>query len=739
MTLRTKAWAAVLAVTVLLVLTLLWIGGQVLATVSDRLEREFVSRGAQRVQNALEYRLGVLERTARDYANWDDTVEFAAGRRPEYPQENFTSETLANLGIPLMLVYNAERRPVGGVHVPATGKAAPRPAEAADFALFARDIAAVVADPEAGTTIRGWKKAGSGVWAYAAVPVTSQQDTGTTRGAFVVARRLDQAYLAELAEVVQRPVSLGADGDAAGLQFEPLADDVSLTFARMDDQRILARVSLLAENHRPAAVLVTELDRPIHRAAVQAGWLLAGIGLGTALLFGVLFSVLLDRFVIRRLQDLHDTVHRVGSEDDPRLRAAVRGDDEIARLGTAINSMLDALARSRSDRELARRRQERLQEQLVQAQKLEAIGEFAGGIAHDFNNCLTSIIGWLNLLREELPPGGKQREQADLALAAADHATAVVGQLRVYSRQGEPSLVRTSLRELLGDSLQLLRSGLPPSIELQLISNCDNDQLFADPTQLRQVVMNLVRNAADAMDGAGRVTVRLDNVALPAADCPGAGQLPAGHYLRLAVEDTGSGVPPELQERIFEPFFTTGNAGRGTGLGLPVVQSVAERHRGAVGLSSPPGAGATFFVYLPIAAATPVTLAPSEPAAQSLAGRRLLLVDDDPRVLQVLARALVKLGCDVVTATDGQDAWEQFLRLDGRTFDFVLTDLTMPRVGGMQLGERIFNSRMAVPVILMTAYAAALDPERIRQAGFYALLPKPLDFGRLAQLLQGIR
>ncbi len=738
MKLRTKTWTVVLAATVALLGSLLLIGGHVYRARFARLENDQAAAEASRALAILVRQRDDLARTTRDYAEWEDTAAYAAGQLPTYRATTFNGDTLRNLKVDLALVYDPAANPVGGARV-LPGEPASVPAAPAGFAAFADDVSAVIADPGAEARTRGFKRFGAAIWLYACSPLTATEEAPGSHGALVLARQLDDAYLHELSGLMLHRVSLHETDDdpppvsASGFTSMPGSD---MKVARVGRDLLRARVPLQATDGTAIAMLHVDLDRPVHRQATQTGWLIVGLAVGTALLFGVIFSFLLGRFVVARLERLHASVQRVGQMGDLQVRVPAEGNDEIASLGAAINTMLDALERGRAERDEAQREREKLNEQLLQAQKMEAIGEFAGGIAHDFNNCLTSITGWLSLVRHDLPEDSEHREHIGFAIASAQHAAAVVNQLLVYSRQGKANLGPLSLRELLASSLQLLRSALPRTTELQFTTTGDDDVVLADSTQLQQVVVNLVKNAADAMERSGRITLSLDAVTLPDARCLAADDLPPGEYARITVQDEGPGIPPELRERVFEPFFSTKGAGRGTGLGLAVVRSVVLRHHGAVGLDSPPGTGATFRVYLPQYRFEEVLATP--PAVETDGTCRVLVVDDDPGVLRIVAKVITRHGCEVVTATDGLDGWEKFMAAE-QPFELVLTDLTMPRLGGLQLGERIFNSGRQVPVLLMTAYAATLDAAQLRRAGFAALVAKPLDLEQLKQTMSAAR
>ncbi len=737
MKLRTKTWLVVVSAMAVMVVLMVAIGSQTFLRSFERLEHDQALRDADRVLALIHLQQEEIGRIARDYGEWIDTAQYARGEMPGYEEANWVASSLENLKVHAMLVFAPDGRFAGGVlRDPETSETdAPMPGFVAGFS---GEVAMVLGDPRGATRVVGIKQVGPIPWIIACVPVVLPDGPSGPLGAMIVARQMGDDFIEKLHETAQLPLSVhyplsGAPREEREFEFAATGRD-GVTAVEAGENLVL-HLEVHALDGRVAATIHLTLDRPIRQEAMNTVWLIVAQAAGIALLCGVLFHTLLGRAVVSRLERMHTTVRSVGQTHDLSARVPVRGDDEIADLGEALNGMLDALARSREERESAHRERQKLQDQLVQAQKMEALGDFAGGIAHDFNNCLTTITGWLSMVREDMPLGSENRENLDLALTSAQHASAVVKQLLVYSRQAEPSLQPVAMREILGSSLQLLRAALPKSIHLNVSTTGDDDVVLADATQIKQVVFNLAKNAADAIHPPGRITLSLEAVTAPVHGRPGSESLPPGRYAHLAVSDSGPGVKPELLGRIFEPFFTTKPAGKGTGLGLAVVRSVVLRHRGAVGVSSPPGEGATFHVYLPLHAEQVVTAAPeSTPPA----GCRVLVVDDDPAVLKVVARLVSNLGYNAVTATQGIEAWEMFMHADPQ-FDIVLTDLTMPQLGGMQLGERIFNSGRRAPVVLLSAYASTLDAEQLRRAGFADLLPKPIDSASLKTALARAR
>jgi two-component system, cell cycle sensor histidine kinase and response regulator CckA len=726
MKLQVRARLGVLVLFAVLIVMIAGVSGHAFMrglAAAERLEAQEAARRAVRIVDA---ECDTLQRTARDYAEWDDSVKYVHAPNPEYETANWSAATMSNVQADAMMLYSPAGALVGGSCIQADGEsvAAPTAAEADAF----RDPVRRVAGHEAAALRLAGLCAIAGRPAmFACLPVLPTNGEGPPRGALVIFRWID-ARLRERLERISgsgvelKPVGAGEteapkNGRRGGeVQIETVSED------RMDVRTLLRGVDT-----RPLLELRMGIDRVVYQEGVKARWLMFWQLVAAAVVVSLLTGWLLRRLVIQRLEDLSGELIGIGEKRLAEGRVRVEGSDEIASLASGINTMIEGLERSELERQHARKEREVLQEQLLHAQKMEAVGEFASGVAHDFNNCLTSIAGWLQLTKEELPVEHAAQENLQLALNSVDHATSVVRQLLTYSRDGTAPLAGIKLGELLSESLVLLRSGLPRTIELRLHAEGVDDHVMADRTQLLQVLMNLLNNARDAMGNKGTLTISLGEVELPAPETPAANHLPPGPYLRLTVQDTGPGIPPEHLERIFKPFFTTKPAGKGTGLGLAVVQSVVARHNGTVWVESKPGEGATFHVLLPRQAEGGVASAVVPGNGETgVRGLRILMAEDDPGVSRVLATVLKRRGCEVVLAEDGAAAWEALV-LAERPFDAVLTDLTMPRMSGMQLAEKIFESGRKVPVVLMTAYGSTLDTEQVKQAGFAAVLSKPLS------------
>ena len=348
-----------------------------------------------------------------------------------------------------------------------------------------------------------------------------------------------------------------------------------------------------------------------------------------------------------------------------------------------------------------------LEVQLRESQKMEAIGTLAGGIAHDFNNILASILGNLDLARQDVGAGHPALESLEQIHKASLRARILVQQILIFSRRQPEPAGRQAVRAPVAETLALLRTTLPAGVQMQV--DLADAPLFvlADATQLHQVVMNLCTNAWQALkDGVGCISVVLDSTLIGDGVAPRAGYLPPGRYAHLQVSDDGTGMDAAVQAHVFEPFFTTKPVGQGTGLGLSGVHGIVATHGGAITLDSAPGRGSTFDVYLPLLDA-PVDSVPVSPVAPQVSlagqGQHVLYVDDDELMLEMVQHLLQRLGYRVRGFADPQAALTA-IREQPHAFDLVVTDFNMPAMSGLQLAAALAALRPDLPIILSSGY-----------------------------------
>jgi PAS domain S-box-containing protein len=341
----------------------------------------------------------------------------------------------------------------------------------------------------------------------------------------------------------------------------------------------------------------------------------------------------------------------------------------------------------------------RLEEQLVQAQKMEAVGRLAGGVAHDFNNLLTVINGYADMLLEDLGEGGACAEYVRAIRKAGDRAAALTRQLLAFGRKQVVAPRLLDLNAVVAGAADMLRRLIGEDVLLTIDAQPDLGRVRADPAQLEQVIVNLAVNARDAMPRGGRLSVTTRDTVLGEGEA-GAGP---GPHVMLAVADTGHGMTTEVRRHLFEPFFTTRPAGQGTGLGLATVYGIVKQAGGHIAVETGPGAGTTFRIYLP-RAADPLAEQPPAAAAAGAAARAALLLAEDEDAVRALAKHVLRAaGYDVLEACDGAEALRLAEQHGGR-IDLLVSDLIMPGLSGRQLAERLLARDAGLKVLYLSGY-----------------------------------
>lgn len=367
----------------------------------------------------------------------------------------------------------------------------------------------------------------------------------------------------------------------------------------------------------------------------------------------------------------------------------------------------------------------RLEDQLRQSQKMEALGTLAGGIAHDFNNILGVILGYAEIIESSAEPeSGLERRIKEVAMAGR-RARDLVTQILNFSRQGPQERHAMTMAPLIKEALKLLRSSVPANVEILSRIETDQDSVMADPTQMHQIMLNLCGNASYAMqETGGTLTVTLSDVGNDDDVVPPEDLGKPERFIRLTVADTGPGIDPEVAERVFDPFFTTKQQGEGTGMGLAMVHGIVKRHDGYLELENRPGQGATFHVFLPKTSET------ERPEADISAGLvfqqgRILFVDDEKPLTDIGQEMLESCGFEVVTRTSSVEALEAF-KFRARDFDMLITDQTMPNMTGMELAREVLKIRPDMPIILCTGFSDAVSYDRLRDVGIGDFIMKPI-------------
>ena len=378
--------------------------------------------------------------------------------------------------------------------------------------------------------------------------------------------------------------------------------------------------------------------------------------------------------------------------------------------------------------------QKRLEEQLRQAHKMDAVGELAGGVAHDFNNILTAIIGFADLLRRTDNISAEVREDATSILATAERGASLARNLLTLSRAAPPREEGVDLHEVIGEVRDIATRTFDRRISIRVDLAACAPVVTGDRSLLVNAILNLALNARDAMPGGGQLTIRSRDVELTAEDCERLARLVTpGTYVSLSLADTGTGMSADVRERIFEPFFTTKPAGKGTGIGLAMVYGTVRSHAGAIEVQTTEDKGSEFSIYIPARSAEVRGKSAMTPEIQRGNGR-VLLADDEEMVRDVASRMLRRLGYDVQAVLDGAEAVARVAEAPD-SYDLVILDGNMPRMTGREAAVLIREVNPGLPLLLATGYIEPGEAENLARYGFTAVIAKPYNLSELSRVV----
>ncbi len=379
----------------------------------------------------------------------------------------------------------------------------------------------------------------------------------------------------------------------------------------------------------------------------------------------------------------------------------------------------------------------KLEQELFQAQKMEAIGTLAGGIAHDFNNILAAILGYAEMARMNLPDSSGTAKDIDEVITAGNRAADLVKQILTFSRKEQKKQQPLQISLMVKEAVKMMRSSLPATIEMETSIDQRVGMVMADPTSIHQLVVNLCTNASHAIgNDMGKMKVALHSIELGEEQLADKPVINAGSFVVLTVKDSGEGMDEKTKAQIFEPYFTTKEPGKGTGLGLAVIHGIVEQCNGFIEVESSPGQGSEFLVFLPVIDEAIDKVSTGKEITPLPSGReKILLVDDEPAITQIGQAVLTGLGYDVTAETKSGIALEKF-QAAPESFDLVITDQTMPDLTGIDLAKAMLKLRPDLPIILCTGYSSAITEEEVYAIGIKFFASKPLSKRTLAGLVR---
>jgi PAS domain S-box-containing protein len=381
----------------------------------------------------------------------------------------------------------------------------------------------------------------------------------------------------------------------------------------------------------------------------------------------------------------------------------------------------------------------RLEDQLRQAQKMEAIGTLAGGIAHDFNNILSAIMGYTEVALLKISKDDHVKDYLHKVIKASNRARDMVRQILEFSRQSGFARKPIHVTQVVKDAAKLLNVSLPSTIDIRMDIDLSSGIIDADDIQIHQIIMNLCTNAAHEMKTKGGILgIKLSSVNLDEKDLAHQTEIKPGSFIKLSISDTGGGIPSEVMERMFDPYFTTKPQGEGTGLGLSIVHGLVKAHSGLITVDNDFGHGATFHVFLPkienviIPEKMDAIETPMPPGTE-----KILFVDDEPQVADVGKQMLDYLGYDVTSQISSVKALANF-KSDPEKYDLVVTDMTMPELTGDKLAQQILDVRPDMPIIICTGHSENITEDQAREMGFKSFIMKPYLVHDLAKIVRQV-
>lgn len=413
-------------------------------------------------------------------------------------------------------------------------------------------------------------------------------------------------------------------------------------------------------------------------------------------------------------------------------------DRSIGRWSDGDDIIIEGLAIDITEQKNAELERLKLVNQLREVQRMEAIGTLAGGIAHDFNNILAAIIGYSEMAVEIIPPDNDARPMVQHVLNAGNRAKELVKQILTFSRQGTGERKPVQIQKMAWEAIKLLEATIPKSIQIETRIEDTCGPVMADSTQIHQVLMNLCTNSYHAMrEHGGVLQVVITQVKYSPPTAPRYTRNDTDDYVLMEVLDTGHGMTKAVMERIFDPYFTTKKKGEGTGLGLSVVHGIISSHNGYITVESEPGKGTCFQIYLPVI--QQVADAPSVEQIKIPQGKNehILFVDDEELLADMGQQVLTRVGYRVTAFSNAQEALNDFQE-HPHDYQLVITDMSMPKMSGTELGQKLLKIRPDIPLILFTGFSEMMDENRAKKLGFKGFVMKPMVTSKLAAIIRKV-
>ena len=463
------------------------------------------------------------------------------------------------------------------------------------------------------------------------------------------------------------------------------------------------------------------------------------LGYNRSELMGMNYRVYMDEENAQKIFNTFNKVYKTGITTKALDWQFIRKDGDLCFCEMIVSLIKDSDGNKIGFRGLGRdiTEKKRLEDQLIHAQKMESIGTLAGGIAHDFNNILHMILGNTELAMQNIPKSNAAWAKIDKIKSISLKASDIVNQLLRFSRKADQELKAINAVAVVKEAVKFLESTIPASIEIITRLPDTDIIIFADQVQIYQIILNLCTNASQAMEETGGIlTISLQKVNIGKNETKLYPDLSVGDHFKIRIEDTGPGIPENITGKIFDPYFTTKGIGKGSGLGLAIVHGIVQSHNGTIHLESQMNKGTVFTILFPIIEEHPAIEV--KPSNQLSSGTEsILFVDDEPDILDVSQKTLEYLGYRVEARLNPKEALDLF-QSNPRDFDLVITDMTMPRMSGAVLSEKILKIQPDIPIIICTGHSSFINEQKAEEMGISAFVMKPVGMQKMAGIIREI-
>lgn len=731
MSIYLKTFIVLILSLILTTLTLSYFSKDIVLNSFVELENYYSERNLQRITHFIESDVKALDTITLDWGGWDDAYQFVQDKNKEFIRSNLVDGTFETTGLNFILFYDKEKQLVKGKYYDQE--------QSQSINIPNALLQTIVKSPllnhaETTSFYRGIVLAQQTPYLISSRPIITSDKKGPIQGALLMGYKIDQNYIDILSEKSLSNIKLELynreDLPSELNQIKHSLFSEKPTLIKPFSEEKLCCFSIINDiEEEPIFILQADMPREIYQAGLKAFKYLIFSIFVVSILFCSLTLFLIHKFILSRISFLRSKVSEIGKSGNIKDKVSLPGKDEVSNLASEINKMLFKIDHSKQE---ITKTHNLVEEERIKSNKFKSLGVLASGLAHDFNNILTSIMTNITLAKLLGPTEPTWKERLDEAENACRQSKHLTQELLTFSKGSTPIKKVISLEDLIESTANLCLRG--SNVSLNLTSNEDQLSIEADASQIGQVISNLVINAQQSMPNGGNISIECQQVSDTERK-----ELeylkPTQNYVKITIQDTGIGIPKEIIDKIFDPYFTTKQ--KGSGLGLATSFFIIKKHDGFIDVDSTPGLGTTFTLYLP--STTKKRLKKDTSSLKLVHGKgHILIMDDDEEILRSLAILLNRLGFQVNTAKNGDEAIAQYKKafLQKNPYELVILDLTIQGgKGGKETVKELLKIDPKANVIVTSGYSTDAVFSEYENYGFKGIMPKPYSLEEINTVL----